>query len=334
MSGEYSAEKVKELTEMVNEHAQLWGLSSSAEIKLLNLSENATFLLSDKEKGNDIILRVQRPGYSDPTEIKSELAWVDALSSEKIIDTAAPVKSVNDNYLEILTSKNGLQRYAVAFSRVYGQEPVAGKDLPKWFEKIGEISAKMHNHAKSWKKPEWFKRKLWDYSGMMGPVAYWGPWDAAEGLTVQDKEVIAQTLKNVKEKVERWGYSSQVFGLVHSDLRTANLIVNNETLYVIDFDDTGFSWYLYDFASSLSFFEDLPEAPLLMKSWIKGYEKVTRLSPGAIAMLPVFAILRRILLTAWIASHSEIPFAREKNITFAKGTVELCKKYLQDKFLA
>lgn len=334
MSGEYSEDKVNELTDMVNEYAQLWGVSSSAQIKLLNLSENATFLISDQENARDIILRVQRPGYSDPTEIKSELAWVAALSAEHIIDTAEPIKSINGNYLEILTSKSGLQRYAVAFSRVYGHEPVADDDLPKWFEKIGEIAAKMHIHSKSWKKPKWFKRKLWDYSGMMGPVAYWGSWDVAKGLTDDDKTIISQTLKNVKEKVEHWGYSSEVFGLVHSDLRTANLIVNDETLYVIDFDDTGFSWYLYDFASSLSFLEDLPEASQLMQSWIKGYEKVKKLSTEAIAMLPVFAILRRILLTAWIASHSEIPFAKEKNITFAKGTVELCKKYLKEEFLA
>ena len=38
---------------------------------------------------------------------------------------------------------------------------------------------------------------------------------------------------------------------------------------VIDFDDCGFSWYLYDLGSSLSFIEHLPVVPELIDSGIK-----------------------------------------------------------------
>nr|WP_222529905.1 hypothetical protein [Azospirillum sp. 412522] len=50
-------------------------------------------------------------------------------------------------------------------------------------------------------------------------------------------------------------------------------------------------------------------------------------------MLPVFVILRRILLTAWLASHAEIPFARQIGSTYTAGTVCLAQAFLDGEFL-
>ena len=49
-----------------------------ASVELLNVSENATFLVSDPGSGPSV-LRVHRLGYHTEPEIASELAWMDAL---------------------------------------------------------------------------------------------------------------------------------------------------------------------------------------------------------------------------------------------------------------
>ena len=43
---------------------------------------------------------------------------------------------------------------------------------------------------------------------------------------------------------------------------------------VIDFDDCGFSWFMYDFATTVSFFEDHPQVPDLKDAWVEGYRSV------------------------------------------------------------
>ena len=43
--------------------------------------------------------------------------------------------------------------------------------------------------------------------------------------------------------------------MIHGDLRLANLLVDGETTKVIDFDDCGFGWLMYDCATTVSFFE-------------------------------------------------------------------------------
>jgi hypothetical protein len=43
--------------------------------------------------------------------------------------------------------------------------------------------------------------------------------------------------------------------------------------------------------------------------------------------------LRRILLCAWLASHDEIPFARQFGAAYTQGAAELAEQYLQGRFL-
>ena len=49
--------------------------------------------------------------------------------------------------------------------------------------------------------------------------------------------------------------------------------------------------------------------------------------------IPTFVVLRRILLTAWLASHAEIPFARQFGAAYTAGTVTLAEDFLQGRFL-
>jgi Ser/Thr protein kinase RdoA (MazF antagonist) len=39
---------------------------------------------------------------------------------------------------------------------------------------------------------------------------------------------------------------------------------------VIDFDDCGWGWLLYDFGTAVSFFEHDPRVPELTEAWVRG----------------------------------------------------------------
>jgi Ser/Thr protein kinase RdoA (MazF antagonist) len=97
---------------------------------------------------------------------------------------------------------------------------------------------------------------------------------------------------------------------------------------VIDFDDSGLSWFLYDFAAAVSFFEHDTRIPALAEAWVAGYRTVAPLSDADAARLPDFVLLRRILLTAWVASHAETPLAQEMGVAYTAGTVDLCERWL------
>lgn len=113
-------------------------------------------------------------------------------------------------------------------------------------------------------------------------------------------------------------------------MRLANLLIDGKTTKVIDFDDCGFGWLMYDCATTVSFFEDKPEVPDLLKSWVKGYRTVIDLPEEDEKEIPTFVMLRRLLLVAWIGSHSETDLAQSMGVEYSQKTDNLCRKYMAD----
>jgi Ser/Thr protein kinase RdoA (MazF antagonist) len=335
MVPEYSPDVVADLQVMVAESCAYWGLSAETVIGLLNVSENATFSLTDVRDGRELVLRVHRVGYSSAEEIRSELAWIDALRGERVIETLTPVRGRDGEYVQTLTSPSGrASRHAVAFEHLQGKEPDAGADALRWFERLGEVSAKMHVHSRSWRLPAGFRRKRWDLEAMVGEKAYWGSWRDALGLDRAGATVLEQALACIEARIARFGVGPARFGLVHADLRLANLLVEDAHLRIIDFDDCGFSWFMYDFAAAVSFMEHEAILPDLLRAWMSGYRRVAPLSMEEAAEIPTFVVLRRILLTAWLASHSEVPIARQLGAAYTSGTVCLAQEFLRGRFLS
>ena len=310
-----------------------WGLSGETELRLLTISENATFRAHDPASahdgatGRDVVFRVHRPGYHSRDEIDSELAWLTALGREEVVATLTPVPQTDGGLIAEL-DEGGTRRHAVAFELVGGREPAEGDDLARWYRELGAINARLHLHARGWQRPAGFTRKRWDYDAMLGEVKLWGDWRAALGLTREGRAVLERTAAVLRALLDDYGTGEDRFGLVHADMRLANLLVEGDRLSVIDFDDCGFSWYLYDFASAVSFSEHEPYIPTLQAAWIEGYRTVAPLADDDCAMLPVFIMLRRLLLTAWIASHAETPTAQALGEGYTHGTVDLARAFL------
>ncbi|MEX6508600.1 phosphotransferase enzyme family protein [Jiella sp. M17.18] len=303
-----------------------WDLGARTEVTLLAVSENATFLADDAARGRRLVLRVHRQGYHGRQEILSELAWTRALIAEGVVETPRPVPG-RDGGLIAEIEDGAFARFVVAFEFMTGREPPPEKGLVPWFERLGAVTARLHAHARRWERPAGFCRKVWDFDSMLGERPLWGDWRRAIGLDAAQKAILERTAGALKARLAAYGKGRR-FGLVHADLRLANLLVEQDRLGVIDFDDCGFSWFGYDFAAAISFIETDPIVPELMAAWLAGYRDVAPLSQEDEAMLPVFVMLRRMLLTAWLASHSETPTAREIGGSYTSGTAELAEAFL------
>lgn len=296
-----------------------WGLAPEAPLRLLTYSENATFLA---EGAAPKVFRIHRPGYHSRAEILSELTWISALRADGVVATPRPVPGRDGALLQSYPDGETI-RHAVCFDFVPGAEPSG--DLARWFGPLGAIAARLHTHARRFLPPEAFTRKRWTWETIIGPDALWGDWRAAPGLDAAGRALLERTSDALRRATE--ALPPDTFGLIHGDMRAANLLVAGETLTVIDFDDCGFGWFGSDFAASVSFMEDDPRVPALMRAWVAGYRSVAPLDPVTEAALPMFVMLRRMQLTAWLASHAETPTARALP-GFAAGTVRLAQAWL------
>ncbi len=325
--GLYSEAYIAELEGCLRGLGGLWGLSPDSEITLLNVSENATFKAVDPGSAAPVVLRVHRPLYHEVDEIASELEWIDALRAEAVVDTPEPLTTVDGRRIVAFETRGGT-RHVVGFAFMEGREPELSGPLVSGFRQLGAISARLHDHARRWSRSVAFRRKIWHFETTLGAEPHWGDWRAGLGLTPDGQAVLERACGALEARLARHGKGGDRFGLIHADLRLANLLVDGERIGVIDFDDCGFGWFGYDFASAVSFFEHEPVVADLQAAWVDGYRGVAPLDADEEAMLPSFVLLRRILLTAWVASHAETPTAREMGPAYTEGTVTLAERYL------
>ncbi len=306
-----------------------------ASVELLNVSENATFLVSDPGAGPSV-LRVHRLGYHTEQEIASELAWMDALRAEAGVRTPRVLPAADGQRVVTVAQNGRAARQCVRFEFLPGTEPGRepagdgpGQLTGGHFEELGEITARMHRHARGWSRPAWFSRFHWDYAAAFGDRARWGRWQDGVGVGPAERHVLARLDEALHARLKAFGQGPERYGLVHADTRLANLLVHQGSVSVIDFDDCGFSWYLYDLGTTVSFFEHSPEVPGLVDSWLTGYRRAGRLPAEDAAETWTFIMFRRLLLLAWIGTHQVVDIAAELGAGYTQGTCDLAESYLR-----
>ncbi|MHC9291170.1 phosphotransferase enzyme family protein [Mycobacterium sp. LTG2003] len=300
-----------------------------APLRLLSLSENATYLVDDDDP---IVLRVHRPGYHSLAGIASELEWMAALRRETPVKTPQLVHAASGE--QVVTAAVGDRELHVdAVTFVPGCTAEEAPDVVG-FAELGELTAIMHEHTQRWARPAGFTRFSWDLDAILGPRARWGNWRVAPALTADDRASIQAAVTEITRRLDAFGTGPDRFGLVHADLRLSNLMVDPAApgtgITAIDFDDCGWSWHLADLAAVLSWIEDAPQAGGIVTEWLRGYRSVRHLPDDHLTLVPTFVMLRRIQLTAWIASHADADAAIAVGADYARGTARLADRYLGD----
>lgn len=293
----------------------------------LMISENATFRVRGGPRA--AVLRIYRPGYQSDAAIASELAWIAALRRDTDLDLIEPL--VADGARAVLVDPVTGRR-GVLFGELPGA-PIADADLTReHFARLGAIAATLHSHTAGWPLPAGFERFTWDVGATIGDGARWGSWRRGPGVTAAHVAAIAPAAARVAARLAGFGTGPDRFGLTHGDLRAANLITGGgaaagRAFTVIDFDDAGFTWHLFDFAAAVSFVETDPRLGEWADAWTDAYRRRRPLADEHLDLLPDLVIVRRLQLLGWLGTHPHV--AEAGGSDFAGGTVALADRYLR-----
>ena len=302
-----------------------WGYAPDARLRRLNVSENVTLRVDGPGRdGGDhppLVLRLHRPGYRADAEIAAEMAWLEALRHEGAVPVAAPVRMLDGGHTLRISARTRL----TGFPLVPGREPAPGGTM----EALGALTARLHAHALRWTPPPGFVRPEWTHETTLGANAVWGDWRAAPGLDPAGLSLLERASARIAAVLETHGRAPDRFTLLHADLRAANLLEHADGLTVIDFDDCGHGWLGWDFAGAVSFLETDPRLPEWRAAWLAGYRRVRPFPAEDEALLEPLVVMRRMLLTAWLASRAGSDTAAAfGGGAFTAGTLALAARYL------
>lgn len=304
-----------------------WALPHDAIVKLITVSENATFLVT--ADGIDVgVVRLHRPGYlSDAVQITAELRWVEAIAQQTEVAVPRPVSGATGDLVHTLVDPDGTVWTAVMFEFVTGDVLESVTDPLPFASTIGRTTALLHEHARTWTPPAGFSRFEWDLPDLLGVSARWGTWEAAP-LPTGTLAVLKRAEEKALRIVDRLERTPERWGLIHADLRPSNIMIDGDDLVVIDFDDAGYGWYLYDFAAALSFGEHLPTARQNAGDWVAGYRSVLPFTEEDAELACAFSMIRRLTMLGWTTTHRIDALPPELQDRDGAGSLAVAERFL------
>lgn len=299
--------------ESVQQVLSQYRFSESAECRLLCRKKNLFYLVDDPSCGVKAVLRVS--GLRRTAEqLSTEALWLSELHRDTNLPVPRLIRS-NAGAFYTALSHPFLPRgyYGMVFSFVRGtQVEVNTRSFGALYQQMGELAAQLHQNAILWTGMNRLPRPVLDCDAI----------NAALFEELEDRELLLHALAILRKRLNHFGRTPDRFGLIHADMRPANLLVENGRMTVLDFDDCGYGWFLYDFAASVSGMETHPLLPKMMKAWLGGYRNYRKISREEAEELPTFLLLHRLLQLDGKARSGQIPE------TFLQETIGLAEQYV------
>ena len=137
-------------------------------------------------------------------------------------------------------------------------------------------------------------------TGFLGESPFWGRFWEASRLEASDRRLLSKAREQLREIFTDYGQDPQTYSLIHGDLHPGNILKTGNGLQVIDFDDAGFGWHLYELAVALFHYQSNPHFGMIRDALVAGYRSQRSLSDEALDLLPAFLLMRALATLGWI----------------------------------
>ena len=310
-----------------------WDLAVTS-VAPIKVRENAVFKL-DLAGGGRAVLRVHRRGYHSDEELESEFHWLRALEAAGV---AVPrvIRSRRGRDFEVVAGASagprqidvfewidGAQLGSVETGIEGGSDAVAGQ-----YHTIGAIAARMHNQAANWQRPPGFRRHAWDAAGLIGEQPLWGRFWELAALSPGQRSLLDRARRRIAAGLAQYGMAPDRYGLIHADLVPENMLIDGPRIRVIDFDDAGFGWHLFELATSLYFIAGDRIFPAARDALIRGYRSERPLPEEALARLPLFLAARGTTYLGWVHTRQGSETARALTPFLIERACAAAEEYL------
>ncbi len=316
----------------------------AVKLELLQHGDNTTFRVTT-DGTEHYVLRIHRAGQRTPTEISSEMTWLDFLSQEGFV-VPKPMKTLKGDLLTVAETEGVPEsRACVLFHWLDGRFIDDGL-TPNHLMKVGTFMARLHESNARFLPPHGFARgRLDNLCGKPRGISEGHTRSLTDNTEDQAKAIelvttfaspedgarVKKLIGMIRKAQLELGHSSDTFGLIHGDFHQENYFFHQGQVRAIDFDDCGYGHYLYDLAVTLFNIDGHENKSELKKSLLEGYCSVRPLSKEHEAYLDVFTYLRELQMMLWVIEMREHPEFRDTWEEDVKANCKYIQKVLESK---
>ena len=299
---------------------RLWGLQSYA-APLVAARENLVYRVAAP---HPLALRLHRRGLRSPAQLLSELDWMAALAQRglsvprpHVALDGALCHDIEGQIVDVLGWLDGVPMC------IGGHLNPQVDGVPA-YRSLGQAMALLHRHSDEWTPPAPFDRPVWDAQGLLGQAPLWGRFWENPLLTAAQTALLTQARDCALAQL--LALQGADYGLIHADLVQENVLIGPGGPHLIDFDDGGFGYRLFDMATVLNFILREPDPAPLQAAFVQGY-----LATRAIDLthLPLFQAIRAFSYVGWIIPRLSEPGAPARQNRFVTLACQMAEGLLQ-----
>lgn len=105
--------------------------------------------------------------------------------------------------------------------------------------------------------------------------------------------------------------TADTYSMIHADFAPENLMMDENGVRLIDFDDAGFGWHLFEIATSVYFLREDPAFDAILAATIRGYRQRRQLTDQQLKDLPLIMLARGTTYVGWVHTRHETETAQE-----------------------
>jgi len=317
------------LNRVAEKAAVAFGVEASGPLQLLNFRENAVYRVDDTKTGKPFALRVHRANYQTRSSIQSELQMGQILSAAGIPTPIGVAAADGDYVIEIADDEADAPRNCSMLVWLEGAPMDEESNPVATWEKLGVLNAQVHKVFESTELPTGFVRQVWDENGLVGATCLWGHYIDWPKLSTADIVLLDKAAAKLRGELVAFGKDADRYGLIHADLMPNNVLVDGDNFQIIDFDDSGFGWHMYELATSLFMQEQEDIRPQLVEAWVKGYRTERPLADEQLEMLPAFIMARRLKIMGWMSSRQNTEIVQEYGDILTETCLQIAADYIK-----
>lgn len=310
------------MSDLVRQCLERWGMADAA-CTFVAGRENQVYRVTGA--AGDFALRIRRPGLRSLDELRAELAWLAAMDRAGL-SVPRPLPSVSGSLLETVAGHHAdMVGWLTGRPLGHGRLPLQLDDAPAVFRTLGETMARLHLASDAFRPTRGFTRPKWDVDGLVGEAPLWGRFWANPTLDAETRALLVGFRAEARATLGRIAETLD-YGLIHADLVRENVLIDGTDLRLIDFDDGGFGFRLFDVATALLKNRDAPDYAALTSALTDGYQSLRTLDT---THLDLFMALRAVTYVGWIVPRMGEDGAANRNARFITDARDLCSAWLR-----
>lgn len=311
--------KLRRLRQLARTALDSYGLVE-APFSLVRHAGNTLYRVKDREeifpnpngdlfKDHQYLLRIYAPDWQAPEAIQLELNWLAAMRREADLPVQEPIPTPDGKLLtQVIVPGLPEPRYCSLLRWVKGRE-ISHKARAHDYRAQGKLMAHMHNFAENWQLPAGGFKRRYDWDGLFrnDPEIGLPPgecWKYLPEAWARPFETVAQETRQV---MDSWGQKSDVFGLIHADMgMDANILFWRGHPRLIDFDGSGFGYWMYDLAVATAHLQGKPEHNEYRETLLNGYAEARSLPQKQLDRFDLFLAAFSVYYALWMVGVCHI----------------------------